>query len=64
MLSLPYLKVTKSNKSFYIKDEKDLEKFILEHSNIKGKKGKLTSKELSKLMENERQKLSLQSSKD
>ena len=56
----PLFKITKSNKSFYIKDEKDLEKFILEHSNIKGKKGKLTSKELSKLMENERQKLSLQ----
>ena len=56
----PLFKITKSNKSFYIKDEKDLEKFIFEHSNIKGKKGKLTSKELSKLMENERQKLSLQ----
>ena len=56
----PLFKITKSNKSFYIKDEKDLEKFIFEHSNIKGKRGKLTSKELSKLMENERQKLSLQ----
>ena len=56
----PLFKITKSNKSFYIKDEKDLEKFIFEHSNIKGKKGKLNSKELSKLMENERQKLSLQ----
>ena len=56
----PLFKIMKSNKSFYIKDEKDLEKFIFEHSNIKGKKGKLNSKELSKLMENERQKLSLQ----
>ena len=56
----PLFKITKSNKSFYIKDEKDLEKFIFEHSNIKGKKGKLSSKELSKLMENERQKLSIQ----
>ena len=56
----PLFKITKSNKSFYIKDETDLEKFIFEHSNIKGKKGKLNSKELSKLMENERQKLSLQ----
>ena len=43
-----------------MKDEKDLEKFIFEHSNIKEKKGKLNSKELIKLMENEKQKLSIQ----
>ena len=56
----PLFKITKSNKVFYIKDEKDLEKFILEHSNIKAKKGKLSSKELNKIINEEKMKLSIQ----
>ncbi len=56
----PLFKITKNNKSSYIKDEKDLEKFILENSNIKGKKGKISPKELKKILNEERQKLSLQ----
>ena len=56
----PLIKIKKSNKVFYIKDEKDLEKFILEHSNIKAKKGKLSSKELNKIINEEKMKLSIQ----
>ena len=56
----PLFKVTKSNKSFYIKDEKDLEKFILENSNKEIKSNKLSQKDLKKILEEERQKLSIQ----
>ena len=34
-----------------MKDEKDLEKFIIKNSNSKEKKGKLNSKELNKIIE-------------
>ena len=34
----PLFKITKNNKSYYMKDEKDLEKFIFEKSNSKEKK--------------------------
>ena len=54
----PLFKITKSNKSYYMKDEKDMEKFIIQHSNAK--KGKLSSKELNKIIEHEKQKLSIQ----
>ena len=43
-----------------MKDEKDLEKFIFEKSNSKEKKRKLNSKELLKIIEQEKQKLSIQ----
>ena len=43
-----------------MKDEKDLENFIIKNSNSKDKKGKLKSKELSKILEQEKQKLSIQ----
>ena len=56
----PLFKITKNNKSFYIKDEKDLEKFILDKSSIKGKKGKISSKDIKKIIIEERQKLSIQ----
>ena len=56
----PLFKITKNSKSYYIKDEKDLERFIVQNSNTKGKKGKLNSKELNKIIEQEKQKLSIQ----
>ncbi len=56
----PLFKITKSNKSFYMKDEKDLENFIIKNSNAQDKKRKLSSKELSKIVEEEKQKLSIQ----
>tara|TARA_B100001057_G_scaffold494710_1_gene591866 strand:- start:4369 stop:6438 length:2070 start_codon:yes stop_codon:yes gene_type:complete len=56
----PLFKITKNNKSYYMKDEKDLENFIIKNSNSKDKKGKLKSKELSKILEQEKQKLSIQ----
>ena len=56
----PLFKVTKSNKSYYMKDEKDLESFIIKNSGSKEKKGKINSKELSKIIEQEKQKLSIQ----
>ena len=56
----PLFKITKNNKSYYMKDEKDLEKFIIKNSNSKERKGKLNSKEMSKIIEQEKQKLSIQ----
>tara|TARA_X000000368_G_C23038324_1_gene715661 strand:+ start:371 stop:2440 length:2070 start_codon:yes stop_codon:yes gene_type:complete len=56
----PLFKITKNNKSYYMKDEKDLEKFIIKNLNNKEKKGKLSSKELSKIIDQEKQKLSIQ----
>ncbi len=56
----PLFKVSKGNKTSYIKDEKELEKFILDNSDKKINKNKLSSKEFKKLMDNERQKLSIQ----
>ncbi len=55
----PLFKITKNNKSHYMKDEKDLEKFIIQNSSIKGK-NKLNTKEVNKIMEQEKQKLSIQ----
>ena len=56
----PLFKVTKSNKSFYIKDEKSLEKFILDNSNKDIKFNKLSKKDIKKILEEERHKLSIQ----
>ena len=53
----PLFKVTKGNKTSYIKDEKELEKFILNSTDKKIKKGKA---ELSKYLNEQRQKLSIQ----
>ena len=55
----PLFKVTKGNKVVYIKDEKNLENYILKTSegNKKIKKG---SKEFTKFMEEQKQKLSIQ----
>ena len=56
----PLFKISKAGKSFYIKDEKELEKFILDNSNSKTKKNKLSSKELKLILDQEKQKLSIQ----
>ena len=56
----PLFKITKNNKSYYMKDEKDLENFIIKNSNNKERKVKLSSKEMSKIIEQEKQKLSIQ----
>ena len=43
-----------------MKDEKDLEKFIIGNSNAKERKRKLNLKEMSKIIEQEKQKISIQ----
>ncbi len=56
----PLFKITKSNKSSYMKDEKELESYIIKNSNTKEKKGKLTTKEINKIIEQEKQKFTIQ----
>ncbi len=56
----PLFKVTKSNKSVYIKDEKKLEDYILKASDKDNKKIKKGSAEYNKFMQEQREKLSIQ----
>ena len=56
----PLFKVTKSNKSVYIKDEKTLEEYILKSSDKADKKIKKGSSEYNKFMKEQREKLSIQ----
>ncbi len=56
----PLFKVTKSNKSVYIKDEKALEDYILEISDKTDKKIKKGSADYNKFMQEQREKLSIQ----
>ncbi len=56
----PLFKVTKSNKSVYIKDEKSLEEYILKASDKEAKKMKRGSTEYNKFMQEQREKLSIQ----
>ena len=55
----PLFKVTKANKSIYIKDEKALEEYILEVGKL-NKKIKKGSHEYNKLIQEQREKLSIQ----
>ena len=55
----PLFKVTKANKSVYIKDEKALEEYILEAGNL-SKKIKKGTAEYIKLIQEQREKLSIQ----
>ena len=55
----PLFKVTKSNRSVYIKDEKSLENYILESSKVDKKIKKGTS-EYMKFMQEQKEKLSIQ----
>ena len=56
----PLFKVTKANKSVYIKDEKELEEYILKTSGKENKKIKRGSAEYKKFMQDQREKLSIQ----
>ena len=56
----PLFKVTKSNKSVYIKDEKSLEEYILKVSDKSDKKMKKGSTEYNKFIREQREKLSIQ----
>ncbi len=55
----PLFKITKSNKIFYIKDEKELENYILKTGNF-DKKLKKGSAEYNKYLQEQREKLSIQ----
>tara|TARA_B100001093_G_scaffold500737_1_gene551566 strand:- start:463 stop:2523 length:2061 start_codon:yes stop_codon:yes gene_type:complete len=56
----PLFKVTKANKSVYIKDEKELEAYILKTAEKADKKIKKGSNEYNKFMQDQREKLSIQ----
>ncbi len=56
----PLFKVTKSNKSVYIKNEKELEDYILKLSENKNKKIKKGSAEYNKFIQEQREKLLIQ----
>ena len=56
----PLFKVTKANKSVYIKDEKTLEEYILKVSDKVDKKFKKGSVEYNKFLQEQREKLSIQ----
>ena len=56
----PLFKVTKSNKSVYIKDEKALEEYILKTGDKSNKKVKKGSLEYDKFMQDQREKLAIQ----
>ena len=56
----PLFKVTKANKSVYIKDEKTLEDYILKAADKIDKKIKKGSSEYKKFMQDQREKLSIQ----
>ena len=55
----PLFKVTKSNKSVYIKDEKSLEEYILQSSKV-DKKIKKGTAEFKKFIQDQKEKLSIQ----
>ena len=56
----PLFKVTKANKSVYIKDEKSLEEYILKLAGKVDKKFKKGSAEYKKFLQEQREKLSIQ----
>ena len=56
----PLFKITKSNKSIYIKDEKDLEEFIIKNSDKDIKKMKKGSNEFKNYIQAQKEKLSIQ----
>ena len=55
----PLFKINKGSKTIYLKDEKDLEKYLLKISKDLSKY-KIGSKEFNKILENEKSKLSIQ----
>ena len=56
----PLFKVTKSSKSFYIKNENELENFLIKSSEKNKKNIKKNSSEFKKFIENEKSKINIQ----
>ena len=56
----PLFKITKGSKSTYIKDEKDLNEYIIDSSDKGGKKLKKGSKEFYQFIEKQKQKFTIQ----
>ena len=56
----PLYKITKGSKSYYIKDEKELENFLIKSSDKLKSNIKKNSKEFNKFLENERSKINIQ----
>jgi DNA gyrase subunit B len=56
----PLYKITKGSKSFYIKNDHNLEKFLIETSETKKKELKKNVKEYKKFIENEKSKINIQ----
>jgi len=56
----PLYKVTKSSKSYYLKNDKELEEFLIKSSGKSKSEIKKNSKELAKFFENEKSKINIQ----
>ena len=56
----PLYKITKGSKNYYIKDDKELENFLIKSSDKSKSSIKKTSKEFSKFIEREKSKISMQ----
>ncbi len=56
----PLYKITKGSKSFYIKNEKDLEDFLIKNSDKSKKNIKKNTKEFNKFLETEKSKFKIQ----
>ena len=56
----PLYKITKGSKSYYIKDDKELENFLIKSSEKNKSSIKKNKKELSKFLENEKSKINIQ----
>jgi len=56
----PLYKITKGSKNYYIKDDKELENFLIKSSNKTKSSIKKNSKEFSKFIEKEKSKISIQ----
>ena len=56
----PLYKITKGSKNYYIKDDKELENFLIQSSNKTKSSIKKNSKEFSKFIEKEKSKMSIQ----
>jgi len=56
----PLYKITKGSKNYYIKDDRELEDFLIKFSNKKKSSIKKNSKEFSKFIEKEKSKINIQ----
>ena len=56
----PLYKITRGSKSYYIKNDKDLENFLIKSSNKTSNAIKKKTKEFSKLIEKEKSKINIQ----